>query len=525
MAELSLKVIGKLATTITNIENVQALLRHHDCTDREVEPLHWQMQALLDMVEQWRSDARSHPERASATSINMFQKLLGDATSLKEEISDLLDRMNVQSFWDEHLWPLCGKPTIDKMSIECVEIMKELSQGAATMPAVIINTPTPSVPTSLPSVAPVPKESTEPAEKTPGLGLGLNATTGKALTSPIVHSADQTNSEENSHRVRQHELQVATHRAQIYRNTLSKHQCKDVDSKLQNTPPWDRTKILSLLDQGADPDARPDSKSSTALYNAASCGEIETVKLLLDRGAQVDVKGGKHNTAFTGALMANQMETAVLLLERGADINHKHGIGDSTPLGHVLLHGDGKPHKGLVAFLLEHGADADKSIGAGLSPVAFIRGRVCSHSSPKHGCKKCADKEEWLEITEMLTAYGGQNSITKGFSKVIDFFADPSIDSDPEVAAAGGRLKKAKAAKRRREEDRMRLARAEYGDNYQLMEQAARRQAQGTPAGGEESDPEVAEAEEALARAKVHKREQKRFAKQIGKAVLPPWWY
>ena len=65
-----------------------------------------------------------------------------------------------------------------------------------------------------------------------------------------------------------------------------------------------------LLDHGADPNAR-DHKGFTALHRAAEMGELQIVKLLLDRGAFPDLDAGGHTPL---SLAQGRAQTAVVEL-------------------------------------------------------------------------------------------------------------------------------------------------------------------------------------------------------------------
>lgn len=56
--------------------------------------------------------------------------------------------------------------------------------------------------------------------------------------------------------------------------------------------------IESLLDRGADPNTRGGSYNYTLLHNAASAGSVDTVRLLLERGAEVHVYNVDMQTPF-----------------------------------------------------------------------------------------------------------------------------------------------------------------------------------------------------------------------------------
>ena len=64
-----------------------------------------------------------------------------------------------------------------------------------------------------------------------------------------------------------------------------------------------------LLDRGAEIEAK-DNYSSTALHLAATGGHAEVVKLLLDRGAAIEAKDRDGRTALS---MAGRAEVVELL--------------------------------------------------------------------------------------------------------------------------------------------------------------------------------------------------------------------
>jgi len=84
----------------------------------------------------------------------------------------------------------------------------------------------------------------------------------------------------------------------------------------------DLDQIRSLLDRGAQVDAE-DTYKQTSLHNAAWNGYTEIVMLLLDRGAQVDAEDAWDRTALNYSVLREELDddhsTAKLLILRGAD--------------------------------------------------------------------------------------------------------------------------------------------------------------------------------------------------------------
>jgi len=93
--------------------------------------------------------------------------------------------------------------------------------------------------------------------------------------------------------------------------------------------------VTALLDKGADVNEKVIGNSSTALIAASTEGAIDIVRLLLDRGADVDLAVGNRYTPLTYAAWKGETDVARLLIERGADIDRaKGGLRD---MGSLLI--------------------------------------------------------------------------------------------------------------------------------------------------------------------------------------------
>lgn len=139
------------------------------------------------------------------------------------------------------------------------------------------------------------------------------------------------------------------------------------DAAISNAVEVGCSKCLRLL--AAHPIDKADA--SLALANIAQVGDLEAVRLLLERGADVKFYDPLGRTALINAVASDllPLEEVKLLVERGADVNaidlHNKG-GDSglSVLDIAKLHGD--TH--IVDFLVKSGAKSTTHAAVTLKP-------------------------------------------------------------------------------------------------------------------------------------------------------------
>jgi hypothetical protein len=85
----------------------------------------------------------------------------------------------------------------------------------------------------------------------------------------------------------------------------------------------------SLLNHGADINVQDDVDKYTVLVYALGGGNAEFVRMLLERGAVIDVRGNLSTTALHWAAISGQIEVVRLLLEHGADAHVRDKDGQS----------------------------------------------------------------------------------------------------------------------------------------------------------------------------------------------------
>ena len=110
---------------------------------------------------------------------------------------------------------------------------------------------------------------------------------------------------------------------------------------------------LKELAGKVDVNARFGGDGDTALHRAAARGQVEAVKLLLERGANVNAVDDEGTTPLILASYRGHAEAAKLLLERGAAVDAQEMRYRLSSLTHAVGRNDAE----LVKLLLGHGAD------------------------------------------------------------------------------------------------------------------------------------------------------------------------
>ncbi|XP_048243370.1 uncharacterized protein LOC124139633 [Haliotis rufescens] len=125
-----------------------------------------------------------------------------------------------------------------------------------------------------------------------------------------------------------------------------------------------------ILEKGAEVNAATE-QGETALHLAVCKNEIEVVKFLLDKGADVNAKTKMGKTPIHDAVYYKKTDAAKLLLEKGADVNIP--ADDERPLLQVAV---ANTDIEMVKMLTEKGADVNKKGRDGWTPLheAFYLG-------------------------------------------------------------------------------------------------------------------------------------------------------
>lgn len=116
-----------------------------------------------------------------------------------------------------------------------------------------------------------------------------------------------------------------------------------------------REVMRALLDGAADVDDRT-LHGETALHWACASGTsgVETIRILISRGAHVNARARDGSTPLHCASLVNNTRNASVLLEHGADVNARDASGD-TALHYACAHS----HFHFAKLLVESGADVN----------------------------------------------------------------------------------------------------------------------------------------------------------------------
>jgi ankyrin repeat protein len=133
---------------------------------------------------------------------------------------------------------------------------------------------------------------------------------------------------------------------------------------LQAAKSADPAKVRDLLKQGADIRAK-DVDGNSALMLATLYATPETMRMLMDNGAEPNHKNKAGATALMWAV--GDLDKVKLLVDRGANVNVQADVGPGfTPL---IMAADSPAGGPLVRFLLDRGADVNLSTKSGFTPL------------------------------------------------------------------------------------------------------------------------------------------------------------
>ncbi len=159
----------------------------------------------------------------------------------------------------------------------------------------------------------------------------------------------------------------------------------------------DVAQVTTLLAGGAKVDARA-ANGDTALIWAADRGHLAVAELLLKNKAGVDTPGAKGFTPLNWAAYNGHLPVVKLLVENKANINAQGNTPGYTP----LMNACGTSRPGVVAYLLERGADVRPVDKGGYSALA--------HAAASYAKLSYEAKSASYDIIPSLIRAGGNGT-------------------------------------------------------------------------------------------------------------------
>jgi ankyrin repeat protein len=182
----------------------------------------------------------------------------------------------------------------------------------------------------------------------------------------------------------------------------------------------------------ADPEVvhSKDAAGSTALHHAAGFGTLETIQLLLDKGAGVNAKNRRSSTPLHWAI--HDEARVRLLLEHGAAINAKQ-VEDRTPLYQAAVLENGNA---VLRLLLEKGGDPSLATLVGRTPLMSAAGRG-DLEAMRLLIAKGADVNRKSGAGDTALMAAAANGSLQAVQLLLDHGADPSVQSKRNETALG----------------------------------------------------------------------------------------
>lgn len=139
-----------------------------------------------------------------------------------------------------------------------------------------------------------------------------------------------------------------------------------------------------LINNGANPDVRGSERQSP-LHRAAENGDVKMAELLIDSGTPVDIRGHERRTPLHMAVAKGNFDMVHFLLKRGADINAGFDENEWRSEWTALHESSTKLQREITQFLLRNGAIVDAIDKSGLTPLYCVLVSVDEESHTLQG--------------------------------------------------------------------------------------------------------------------------------------------
>jgi ankyrin repeat protein len=172
------------------------------------------------------------------------------------------------------------------------------------------------------------------------------------------------------------------------------------------------------------------SGGGTLLSRAVTQGNLDLVALLLDKGANVNLRPPNSEPILSQAIGNNQTEIAKLLLEKGADIRERGHWSESLFMR--LLGYNSEGNKELISLFIEKGADINAvDEGSGETPLT----RTISYGGSKEGVALLLEKGADPNVKNAAGEVPLFKAITRGDKELVTMLIQKKARLDVKNAA------------------------------------------------------------------------------------------
>jgi ankyrin repeat protein len=141
----------------------------------------------------------------------------------------------------------------------------------------------------------------------------------------------------------------------------------------------------------------------TPLIHAASVGQLEIVKLLTGKGADIHARSSRSETALYCAAQEGHEEVVVYLLDKGALASHQDSSGGIPVMLAARNH-----HTRVALLLLEHMGAHNLLGGEGLEAKCQYEGHTALHFAVRWG---------YMDLVAILLEYGARADTTDRYGR------------------------------------------------------------------------------------------------------------
>jgi ankyrin repeat protein len=189
-------------------------------------------------------------------------------------------------------------------------------------------------------------------------------------------------------------------------------QAQEIFNAVKNN---DLEKVNVLIEKDASLVNIKDETGNTPLHHAAIIGSIETIKLLLSKGADINAQNTELNTPLHEAIQNKKENISALLIEKGADLN-KTNVHNQTPLHSAAV----LNQKEIGEMLIAKGASIDPLDRYQRTPFLIVARRTGDVEFGKLLLNKGAN----INLKDMNNKMALNLAAWNGFNDFIDFLLD-----------------------------------------------------------------------------------------------------